>query len=190
MKTVSWIAAAVMALCIVGCASTETADGNHDRETPTMSSNAKPFDGRKVTQIGLIVGDVEGYAKRYAQFLGVEVPEINISEMEDKAMTRYLGKPTQARVKMAFFHFDNITLELLEPVGGPSTWKDFLDQRGDGVHHIAFDVQGMDERIEAMQDRGVSLIQQGRWTGGAGGRYAYLESTDRLGVIVELLEHF
>ncbi len=163
---------------------------NFIKETPIMSGHAKPFNAKKFVQIGLVVGDVETYAKNYAAFFGVDVPKINTSETEDKAKTRYDGKPTKARVKMAFFHFDNITLELLEPVGGPSTWRDFLDEKGDGVHHIAFEVKGMDDQITAMQDRGASLIQQGQWTGGAGGRYAYLDSTAQLAVILELLENF
>jgi methylmalonyl-CoA/ethylmalonyl-CoA epimerase len=59
--------------------------------------------------------------------------------------------PSKARVRQAFFHFDNISLELLEPVGGPSTWKEFLDSNGEGVHHIAFEIRDMDDRISSME---------------------------------------
>lgn len=184
------IAIMVISMYLFGCTSTETSDQNPVKEVLTMSSNAKPFDNKKVVQIGIVVADVEKYAKNYAAFFGVDVPEIIISETEDKAGTRYDGKPTTARVKMAFFHFDNITIELLEPVGGPSTWRDFLEEKGQGVHHIAFDVKEMDDQISEMQDREAPLIQQGRWTGGAGGRYAYIDSTPQLAVILELLENF
>jgi 4-hydroxyphenylpyruvate dioxygenase-like putative hemolysin len=120
----------------------------------------------------------------------VEVPKVIISETEDKAKTRYHGQPTKARVKQAFFHFDNISLEVLEPVGGPSTWKEFLDSNGEGVHHIAFEIKSMDDRIAEMQGRDVTLIQQGRWTDYSGGRYAYFDSNAQLAVILELLENF
>jgi methylmalonyl-CoA epimerase len=180
----------LIGLFIAGCASTDTADESDLKGAGTMQSNARPFNGTKIVQIGIVVRDVEKYAKSYAEFFGVEVPEINISETEDTAKTRYHGRPTKARVKQAFFNFDDISIELLEPVGGPSTWKEFLESNGEGVHHIAFEIKGMDDRIVEMQDRGASLIQQGRWTGGSGGRYAYFDSNDKLAVILELLENF
>jgi methylmalonyl-CoA/ethylmalonyl-CoA epimerase len=180
----------IIGLFIAGCASTDTADQSNLKGAGTMQNNARPFDGTKIVQIGIVVRDVEKYAKSYAEFFGVEVPDVIISEPEDTAKTCYHGRPTKARVKQVFFNFDNISIELLEPLGGPSTWKEFLDSNGEGVHHIAFEIKGMDEQIARMQDRGVNLIQQGRWTDGSGGRYAYFDSSDKLAVILELLENF
>ena len=190
MKSNPLIAITIIGLFIAGCASTDTTEKSHINGTRIDRSNAKPFDGKKIVQIAIVVGDVEKYAKNYAEFFGVEVPEIIISETEDKAKTRYHGRPTKARVKQAFFRFDNTLIELLEPVGGPSTWKDFLDNNGEGVHHIAFEVKGMDDRITEMRNRGINLIQQGQWTTYTGGRYAYFDSTEQLAVMLELLENF
>lgn len=175
---------------ITGCALTETSDKISMKGAEMATVNSKPFDGKKVVQIGLVVRDVAKYAKSYAKFFGVQVPNIIWSETLETAKTSYHGRPTKARVKQAFFHFDNISIELLEPVGGPSTWKEFLDSRGEGVHHIAFEIKGMDGRITEMQNRGAPLIQQGRWTDYSGGRYAYFESQPQLAVILELLENF
>jgi len=186
MKLNSLIVLTIIGSFIAGCASTGTAE----KAARIEHRNAKPFDGTKIVQIAIVVRDVEKSAKNYAELFGVDVPEIIISETEDKAKTRYRGRPTKARVKQAFFRFDNTRLELLEPVGGPSTWKDFLDSKGEGVHHIAFEVKGMDDRISEMQDRGINLIQQGQWTTYTGGRYAYFDSNERLAVILELLENF
>jgi 4-hydroxyphenylpyruvate dioxygenase-like putative hemolysin len=80
-----------------------------------------------------------------------------------------------------------VSLELIEPLGGPSTWKDFLDEKGEGVHHIAFMVEGTDEVVARLETQGVSLVQQGYYTGGM---YSYLDSAAKLGVILELLENF
>ena len=190
MKVKALVVLALIGFLFAGCKSTDTADKSDLTGAGIKQINVKPFDGTKIVQIGIVVRDVEEYAKSYAQFFGVEVPKVIISETEDKAKTRYHGQPTKARVKQAFFHFDNISLELLEPVGSPSTWKEFLDSNGEGVHHIAFEIKGMDNRITEMQDRGVPLIQQGRWTTYSGGRYAYFDSNDQLAVILELLENF
>jgi catechol 2,3-dioxygenase-like lactoylglutathione lyase family enzyme len=188
MKTKPLRALILVGLFITGCTSV---DKSGLKGAGVMRSNAKPFDGTKVVQIGIVVGDVEKFAKSYAEFFGVEAPKIITSEVEDKAKTRYHGKPTMARVKQAFFHFDDhLSIEILEPVGGPSTWKEFLDNNGEGIHHIAFEIKGMDARIEQMQNRGAPLIQQGQWTGGSGGRYTYFESRPQLAMIIELLENF
>ena len=144
----------------------------------------------KIIHIGIIVRDIEKYAENYAAFFGVDVPEITISDEEDKAKTSYHGRSTGARVRQAFFHFENISIELLEPVGGPSTWKDFLDNHGEGVHHITFEIKDMDKQVSLMQDRGAKLIQQGQWTDHSGGRYAYLDTTPQLAVMLELVEIF
>ena len=188
MKVKTLIVLMLAGLLIAGCAS--TADKGDTKGAGTKRSNARPFDGTKIVQIAIVVRDVEKYAKSYAEFFGMDVPQIIVSETEDKAKTRYLGRTTKARVKQAFFRFDNVTLELLEPVGGPSTWKEFLDSNGEGVHHIAFEIKGMDDRIAQMQDRGATLIQEGRWTSYTGGRYAYFDSNTQLAVILELLENF
>ena len=190
MKTKTLSVLILLGLFVSGYVTTYTANENDLKDSAMKQNEAIPFNGKKIVQIGIIVHDVEKYAKSYAEFFGVEVPQIIISETEDKAKTRYNGQSTKARVKQAFFYFDNISIELLEPVGEPSTWKDYLDSHGEGVHHIAFEVKDMDDRIMEMQDRGANLIQQGQWTSYSGGRYAYFDSNDQLAVILELLENF
>jgi hypothetical protein len=138
-----------------------------------------------ITQIGIVVKDIEKSSEDYAKFFGVGKPSIHLTDTVEKAHTEYRGEPTTAQAKLAFFKFKNITVELIEPVGGPSTWQEFLDTKGEGVHHIAFNVRGSKEKIEAMAGQGMSLVQAGD-TGG-GGRYSYVDATDALKVIIELL---
>mgnify|MGYP002065169875 CR=1 FL=1 len=72
------------------------------------------------------------------------MPEIRLTDSADAAHTEYWGQPTPARAKLAFFRMENISIELIEPAGGPSTWQEFLDAKGEGVHHIAFRIEDMD----------------------------------------------
>ena len=140
-----------------------------------------------VTQIGLVVKDIEKTSKAYADFLGVDVPQWFLTDAVDKAQTIFKDKLTEARAKLAFFYLKNITIELIEPVGGPSTWQEFLDTHGEGVHHIAFEIEGMDEKIVQLQRKGMSLLQKGDYEGG---RYSYIDSSQQLGILLELLENF
>ena len=92
-----------------------------------------------------------------------------------------------AKAYLAFFQMGSLSLELIEPVGKASTWKEFLDEHGEGVHHIAFLIKGMDKVLASLDEKGISTIQKGDYTGG---RYAYVDSAPALGVILELLENY
>lgn len=140
-----------------------------------------------ICQVGIIVRDIERVARAYADLFGVEVPPLILTDPHEQAHTVYRGQPTEARAKLAFFNLGQVSLELIEPVGGPSTWQEFLDTHGPGVHHIAFQIKGMDEQIAILEGKGMTTVQRGDYTGG---RYAYVDGTEQLALILELLENF
>ena len=146
---------------------------------PTLGNNI-------VMQVGIIVRDIEAKARAWSEILGLPMPNIIITDTVDKAQTEYNGKPTIARAKLAFFHMGQLDVELIEPIDGPSTWKDQLDGHGDSLHHIAFVIEGMQEKIAYLNSKGVPLVQRGEYTGG---RYAYLDGVAQLGTVLELLEN-
>jgi methylmalonyl-CoA/ethylmalonyl-CoA epimerase len=141
---------------------------------------------RTITQIGILVHDIEKTSQAYADFFGVEKPQWFWTDTADKAKTEYRGEPSEARAKLAFFDMGSLQLELIEPDAHPSTWREALDQNGEGPHHIAFGIKGMGERIARLEERGMPLVQKGEYTGG---RYAYMDTLKDLKVIVELLEN-
>jgi methylmalonyl-CoA/ethylmalonyl-CoA epimerase len=139
-----------------------------------------------VAQIGLIVKDIEAAAQAFADFLGVEKPLIIITDGYEKSQATFKGKPTKARAKLAFFDIGpSLQLELIQPDAEQSTWREDLDRQGEGFHHIAFRVKGMEEKIERLGKNGMTLVQSGVYTGG---RYAYLDGRKDLKLTVELLE--
>ena len=139
-----------------------------------------------VTQIGIIVHDIEAKAQAWSEILGLPVPPIIVTDPADKAQTECRGARTEAQAKLAFFHCGGVQIELIEPIGGPSTWKEQLDTHGDSLHHIAFVIKGMKEKIAFLEGKGIPLVQKGEYTGG---RYAYLDGVEKLGGILELLEN-
>lgn len=139
-----------------------------------------------VVQVGVVVKDIEKAAVAYADFLGVAVPPWFWTDTEDKAHTQFKGKPSPARAKLAFIELKNITIELIEPDQNPSTWREFLDANGQGVHHIAFEIKGMEDKVTQLAKKGMPLLQKGDYEGG---RYAYIDGTAKLGLILELLEN-
>ena len=139
-------------------------------------------------QVGILVRDIEKAGKDWAAFLGVAPPEIQITGEMREAQTKYLGEPSEARAKLAFFHVgENVDIELIEPDKNPaSIWRHDLDANGEGFHHIAFVVKGMKEKIEVCGKQGFKLVQTGEYTGG---RYAYIDANEKLKLVLELLEN-
>lgn len=139
-----------------------------------------------VTQVGIIVRDIEAKARAWSEILGLPMPEIIVTDTYERARTTYEGTPSDARAKLAFFHMGQVDIELIEPIGEPSTWKDQLDGHGDSLHHIAFQIKGMPEKTAYLGAKGLPLVQRGEYTGG---RYAYFDGSRQLGAILELLEN-
>lgn len=140
-----------------------------------------------VTQIGLVVENIEDAIDSYCSILGLPRPSVILTDRYEVAKTTYRGKPSFAQAKLAFFDMGQVQIELIEPVGEPSTWKETLDAHGYGVHHIAFQIKDSDQVVAHLESKGVALIQQGHYTGGM---YSYLDASKQLGVILELLENF
>jgi hypothetical protein len=144
------------------------------------------LDTTTVVQVGVIVKDIEAKARAWADIFDLPIPNIIITDTVEHAHTEYKGQPTSARAKLAFFNLGQVALELIEPIDEPSTWKDQLDQHGESLHHIAFFINGMPEKIAYLTSKGVPLVQRGDYTGG---RYAYMDGVSQLGLILELLEN-
>jgi len=139
-----------------------------------------------VVQIGLVVHDMETSSAKWADIFGLPVPKVIITDTVDVAHTEYKGASTSARAKLTFFHLGQVDVELIEPIDGPSTWKDQLDEHGDSLHHIAFRIKGMPDTLAYLESKDIGLIQRGEYTGG---RYAYVDAVGHLGCILELLEN-
>jgi 4-hydroxyphenylpyruvate dioxygenase-like putative hemolysin len=141
---------------------------------------------RVIAQIGLLVHDIDETSQAYADFFGVEKPQWFLTDTVDAAQTEFKGSPTEARAKLAFFDMGALQLELIEPDHHPSTWRESLDQNGEGPHHIAFVIDGMKEKVSIMKRNQMPLLQKGEYTGG---RYAYMDTVKALKVTLELLEN-
>ena len=139
-----------------------------------------------ITQIGILVHDIEKTSREYADFFGVEKPQWSITDSVDNAHTQYRGRRSEAIAKLAFFEMGSLQLELIEPDHNPNTWRESLDKNGEGPHHIAFEIEGMKDKIAVLRHNQMPLLQKGEYTGG---RYAYIDTLRDLKVIIELLEN-
>ena len=144
-----------------------------------------PLGTTTVTQVAIVVRDIEAKARAWAHVLGLPMPAVIVTDPVELAQTEYRGQPSPARAKLAFFQLGQVSLELIEPIGGPSTWQEHLDAHGESLHHIAFQIQGMQDKLAYLDANGIPLVQRGEYKGG---RYAYVDGTQALGTVLELLE--
>jgi len=144
-----------------------------------------------ITQVGFIVKNVEKTKKKWADFLGVPVPATVQAGDYEITQTKYKGKPApKAKCLMAFFDAGpNMQLELIQPNGEKSTWQDFLDKHGEGIHHIAFNVNGMEKILKTCEEADIKCVQRGKY-GDASGEYAYLDAAKDYKCVIELLESY
>ena len=139
-----------------------------------------------VTQVAIVCRDVEATSKRWAALLGVKPPQIHITKPGSEVKLMYRGRPSNGRAKLAFINLGQVNLELIEPLGGDTAWKEFLDTHGEGVHHIAFQVEDPARTVKAVSEAGMPVVHQGRFDDDSGS-YAYIDSAAALGVTLELL---
>ncbi|WP_018130673.1 VOC family protein [Effusibacillus pohliae] len=168
-----------------------------EREEPHAVSQQQRKDGDEqpllgtntVAQIAFVVRDIESVAEAYCRLLGIPKPPVLASGASDAAQVVFQGQPTKAQAKFMFLNTPLIQIELIEPDDSPSTWKHHLETIGEGVHHISFVVNNLEEKIRVLEQLGYPIIQKGNFWNGWG-KYAYMDTTSTFKVIIELLEKF
>lgn len=185
MKTVQVLfLTLVFSAGLVGHMSGQTAPAAPDYPEKGMVPN------HQMLHIGIVVRDIEKSRAQWVKFLGLEnAPNIVVATGHEANPTQYRGHPSTAQAKLVFMTLDNLQVELIEPIGDePSHWREFLETKGEGVHHIAFEVKGMGEQyLENYAEAGIATAQHGGWDTG---EYGYMDTMKALGVTVELIERY
>jgi len=129
---------------------------------------------------------------RSLSHVGIAVPSIAEARglYEGPLGARFEGLeevPSQ-KVRVAFFRVGEVRLELLEPTDPESPVAKILEKRGTGVHHLAFQVDELEQRIPELQAEGVQLIEQAPRPGAHATRIAFLHPKATGGVLMELCQ--
>ena len=145
------------------------------------------LDKDRFCQIGLVVRDRDRTAALLGKLFQTEPFGFHEGAPQEETGMELRGQPEDGNLRMAFLDLGQIQLEIMEPFGGKSTWQEFLDTRGEGIHHIAFRVDDAEEKIAEMEKDGFHLVQKGDF---GTGRYAYFENDGQegLGFMFEVLQ--
>jgi methylmalonyl-CoA/ethylmalonyl-CoA epimerase len=129
---------------------------------------------KNVDHIGIAVTNMDESVAYYTEVLGLKL--LKIEEV-----------PSQ-RVKVAFIDAGNVKIELLEPTSEESTIHGFIQKKGQGIHHVAFGVTSIEERMVELRDKGVRLLSDGPLPGAGGAQVAFVHPKDSFGVLYELCD--
>ena len=129
---------------------------------------------KRIDHIGIAVKGIEQAGKFYTDILGLEIEDIE--HVADQ------------KVNVAFVPVADSEVELLASTDSDGPVAKYLDSRGEGVQHIAFRVEDIEEALRELKEKGVRLIDQAPRKGAGGARIAFIHPKETNGVLVELCE--
>ena len=129
---------------------------------------------KKINHIGVAVKDLNEAIKFYEENLGLEIE--GTEEIKEQ------------KVKVAFIPLGESRIELLQSTDPNGPIAKFIEKRGEGIHHIALEVEGIEETLRKLKERGVQLIDEKPRIGAHGMKIAFLHPRGTKGVLMELCE--
>lgn len=129
---------------------------------------------RKIEHLGIAVKSIEKSNDLMAKLL-------NTASYKEEGVA-------SENVLTSFFKLGETKVELLEATSPDSAIAKFIEKRGEGIHHIALDVVGIEEELQRLKDLGFALLHETPKKGADGKKIAFLHPKSTNGILVELCE--
>jgi methylmalonyl-CoA epimerase len=130
----------------------------------------------KIEHIGVVVRDLNDSLKKFTSLLGLTVKEVEEVNVEGN------------NVKVAFLPIGAANIELVTTTAQTGLIADFLRERGEGVHHIAVEVEDIYCEFERLRSQGVEFVWGKIINGSRGTKVAVIEQKELNGVYIELVQ--
>ena len=128
----------------------------------------------KIDHLGIAVNSIEEAKKLFHDILGLKFEGTETVE--------------EQKVTTAFFPVGDSEVELLESTAPDGPIAKYLEKRGEGIQHIAFRVDNLEEALVELKDKGIRLIDEKPREGAGGAKIAFLHPKSTHGVLIELSE--
>ena len=126
---------------------------------------------KQIEHIGIAVSDLESAKNFYTQALGLKIShEESLEEM-----------------KIAFIPVGDVNLELIQSTTKDGVIAKFIAKRGEGIHHIAYEVEDVSSALEELKNQGVKLVDETPRIGAHGKEVAFVHPKSSYGVLTELV---
>ena len=127
----------------------------------------------KIDHIGIAVKNLDEAIKKYQKVLGIEPDEVIRSPEMDMGV--------------AMYSLNDVKIEVMEPTKQEGPIARFIDSRGEGIHHICFEVEDIDEKINYLLGEGIRLVDE-KARQGIDGMVAFIHPKEMNSVLIELLQ--
>jgi|PlaIllAssembly_1097288.scaffolds.fasta_scaffold559670_2 methylmalonyl-CoA/ethylmalonyl-CoA epimerase len=128
----------------------------------------------KIDHIGIAVKDLEQAIRLYKEAFGIEPSLVYESEY--------------TKAKIAFFPIGQTRIELIQPINPESVMGKFLEKKGEGIHHISFNVKDVDKSLSELEMKGIQLIDRKARKVRENEKVAFLSPKSTNGVLIELIQ--
>ena len=129
---------------------------------------------RRIDHIGIALKNIDEAAKIYTDALGLKVQDIELME--------------SVGVKIAMIPVGESKIELIEPTNPEGGIARFIEKRGEGLHHLAFEVSDIEAALDLLKAKGIPLVDEKPRSGAGESRIAFLNPRGANGVSIELVE--
>lgn len=129
---------------------------------------------KRLTHIGIAVKDLNTSSGVFSKLFGLQ--------------QGHTEEVAEQKVKALFFKIGEGGIELLEPTSSDSTIAKFIEKRGEGVHHLSFEVDDIEKEIARLKSEGFHMIDEKPRIGADGYRIAFIHPKSTNGVLVEISE--
>ncbi len=128
----------------------------------------------KINHIGIAVNSIDSATKLYTDVLGLKVKDVEVVEAQ--------------KAKIAIISVGESKIELIESTDPEGTIAKYIESRGEGLHHIALEVDNIKDALAELVNKGVTLIDEKPRTGIENTSIAFLHPKATGGVLIELVE--
>ena len=140
-------------------------------------------------QAGIVVKDTEKSMKLYNSLFGIGTDSWWVVTVDRKrCQLTYRGQPSQHSFRAAMVMVGPLMIELLQPLEGRGTYREFLEEYGEGIHHLGHViVPDLASVVDRMEKAGFPTVETGEpaVSGQGGHKWAYIDTTSALGYITE-----
>jgi methylmalonyl-CoA/ethylmalonyl-CoA epimerase len=129
---------------------------------------------KKINHVAVAVSNLEEATKFYEHVLGLTLSGVEVV--------------TSQKTKVGFFKIGESNIELVQPAEPDSPLTKYLETKGQGIHHICFEVDDVEAEIKAFLEQGATLIDQKPRPGAHNTKVAFVHPKSSNGVLIELCE--
>jgi len=138
----------------------------------------------RVVQVAMVVNNVEASVRRYWDDLGVGPWKLYTLNPSNTSNTTFHGRLVQHSFRAALTEFGDVEWELIQPLDNRSVYAEHLAAHGEGLHHVAFEVEDFEKVTKELKSKGYENVQSGRVFGND--TYVYFNLNQGLACIAEL----